>query len=322
MGKKDRTGEVIQTKYGMAKIVQYNSCKDMTVLFDGYGLKEHVEYSALANNKVLPPGVKKKLRAPVHNKKDRTGEVVQTNYGPAKIIQYKTNWDMTVLFDSYGIKEHVSYVALVNNNVLPPGAKNKSERVRRTYEQAMLGKVFRTNRCGNCTVVEYKDSSHVTVKFEDGTLVDTTKGSLDSGGVDNPNHIRSKYIGAKFITDNGIPFTVTDVVKTKKGTNKRTKWIFTVKFIDGSQKKTVVSPTTITHGKITHPSFRRFRDKRNPYDERNIRTFLDYEVYGKAFATKTSVYYYCRKKGSLERTLDVLTPKEMIERSKPREQTG
>jgi len=40
-------------------------------------------------------------------KKDRTGEVIQTKYGPAKIIQYKSNKDITVLFDSYGIKKHV-----------------------------------------------------------------------------------------------------------------------------------------------------------------------------------------------------------------------
>lgn len=41
MVKNDRTGEVIQTKYGKAKIVQYNSATDITVLFDGYGIKQH-----------------------------------------------------------------------------------------------------------------------------------------------------------------------------------------------------------------------------------------------------------------------------------------
>lgn len=293
--KNDHTGEVVQTKYGSAKIIQYKSTRDVTVLFDGYGIKEHVHYDNLVKNQVLPPGAKIKVRADAHTRKDHAGEVVQTKYGQAKIIQYKSHQDITVLFDDYGIKEHVIYNNLVNDNVLPSGAKKKVNdhihQVRRTYEQSMLGKTFHTTRCGNCTVVKYKNSQNVTVKFEDGTLVETQTSSLKRGQVHNPNHMRSKYIGAKSTTNNGIPFTITDVMNIKTDTDNHTQCITTVEFIDGSQKAIKTSPAEVMKGGISHPSFKGFEKiRQNPYERtwRNSHAFLDRLLIGQKAALRAA----------------------------------
>lgn len=471
MAKKDRTGEVIQTKYGPAKIIQYNSNKDITVLFDSYGIKKHVDYGWLVKGKVLPPGAKKGL------KKDHVGDIYPDIEGnPAECIAYNNYRDCTIRFFDGTVKEHVTFDAFKSGRVSPHKNRAETIRIRRrnevvglentmncglkaviteyysnqdiiirfedgsekhtsmdsfkngtvanpninisSYRQTTqaaacispsrnktlppstqkkvrkdhvgdiypdiegnpaeciayhgykdctirfsdgavkthvhfdifksgkasshkndnipkicirdkyaVGKVFHTTRCGNCTVVEYKDSKNITVKFEDGTIVNTVSSALGQGMVDNPNHMRSEYIGAKSTTYNGIPFTVTDVVKTKRKTDHHVQWIVTVTFIDGTKAETKEALSRVMQGKICHPSFRGFgKNRQNPYEVNdkkwwNSHTFLDYELYGRAFETKTSVYYYCRKKDSLEQTLDVLTPKEMIERSRPQEQT-
>lgn len=51
-----------------------------------------------------------------------------------------------------------------------------------------VGEIFKTNNYGKCTVVDYEGFDRITVKFEDGTLVEgVTYSCLKKGQVRNPN---------------------------------------------------------------------------------------------------------------------------------------
>ena len=53
----------------------------------------------------------------------------------------------------------------------------------------LLGKEFKTNRCGNCFIVDYKGTNDVLVMFHDPIFATITSiSSLNRGNVVNPYH--------------------------------------------------------------------------------------------------------------------------------------
>jgi hypothetical protein len=51
-----------------------------------------------------------------------------------------------------------------------------------------IGDVFKTNKSGNCTVMEYIDYNNVKIRFKDGTEKICNAGALRNGQVKNLNH--------------------------------------------------------------------------------------------------------------------------------------
>lgn len=382
MAKIDHTGEVIHTKYGVATIVKYNSRHDSTVSFEGYGIKEHVDYGWLLKGKVLPPGAKKGIRkdhigeiypdiednpaecidyinyrdctirfvdgsikehvsfalfksgrlSPHENRAetiiarlghDRVGEKKHMNNGMiATITEYHSNSNITVQFEDGTVKQNVPYGSFVSGEVMHPEIKTQTL----LTQKALIGKVFQTTKCGKCTVIEYNNSKNVIVQFEDGTKVKVASSALYKGEIENPNGIASKYIGRNAISNSGVPFTIINIVKTRRKTDNHVQWITTVKFADGTYAEGHETPARIVEGYVSHPSFKGLsKICKNPlakHKDLKHHIFLDYEVYGRAFNTCNTVYYYCRKKDSIKPEFDILTPAEMLSRSKSQEEAA
>lgn len=58
-----------------------------------------------------------------------------------------------------------------------------------------IGRIYKTNRSGDCFIVDLKDSYDITVMFYDGYYVNVNKGNLDKGKVRNPHHPSNKSYG-------------------------------------------------------------------------------------------------------------------------------
>lgn len=60
-----------------------------------------------------------------------------------------------------------------------------------------IGKIFKTNQCGDVLVVDYVDYKNVIIKFQDGTVVPCRSGDLLNGEVRNP--MQPEFRGVGFI---------------------------------------------------------------------------------------------------------------------------
>lgn len=148
----------------------------------------------------------------------------------ATVIAYRDFKDIDVEFEDGTIVEHTrrdlfnnGYIK--NPNLLHP--KLESTRSRR------LGQTKEMHNGMNATIIEYRNSKDIDVKFEDGTIVMHTVTSMfDNACIANPNLIESKqekYVGLSKKLNNGMKVTIityrkyTDIdVQFEDGTIVRT----------------------------------------------------------------------------------------------------
>lgn len=109
-------------------------------------------------------------------------------------------------------------------------------------DDAMIGRIFKTSKCGECFIIDYKNSSDVTVMFYDGFVKRTGLASLRLGNV-KKEEFSERYIGMKFKTKfHGE----CEVVSYKNAHNVN------VKFSDGTIVK--VSMGNINSGSVMNPN--------------------------------------------------------------------
>ncbi len=109
-------------------------------------------------------------------------------------------------------------------------------------DDAMIGKIFKTNNCGECFIIDYKNSKNVTVMFYDGFIKRTALSELRRGKVKKQG-FSEKYIGMKFKTKfHGE----CEVISYENARNVR------VKFNDGTIVK--ASMGNINSGLVMNPN--------------------------------------------------------------------
>lgn len=119
--------------------------------------------------------------------------------------------------------------------------KNRKER---------LGTVHTNNSGQKFKIIEYIDNKHVTVQFEDGTIVKNRKwyDNVIKGQLMNPNQpgkFQTPIVGQSKIMNNGMKVTVISQEKKNKSL------YVTVRFEDGTEKKVVYA--CYRKGNVAYP---------------------------------------------------------------------
>ena len=170
-------------------------------------------------------------------RKDRLGEVRVMNCGlKAKIIAYRGNKDMDVMFEDGTIRYNVSYRSFENGSL----TNDKSN-----VNKSRLGEV-RMMKCGEkAKVIAYRSSMDIDVMFEDGTIIrNRTYGNFVKGAIAKEGRILRNRIGEERIMNCGKKARIIDY---------RLGRDIDVMFEDGT-KVTNVTYANFVRGNITHPN--------------------------------------------------------------------
>lgn len=102
-----------------------------------------------------------------------------------KIIRYGSRRDIDIEFEDGFVLYHKLYSSFINGNIL-----NDSYTKKEKESESII----------NCQglkmkIIEYKDSTHINIQFEDGTIIkDRQYISFKNGGILNPNYDNSRVI--------------------------------------------------------------------------------------------------------------------------------
>lgn len=121
-------------------------------------------------------------------KNDRTGEKRMMNCGlEAEIIEYISAQNMTIRFSNQHIKRNVHYSDFKNGQVWD----------RPTFKEKRISRIHETKQMKTgelVTIVEYKNSSHICVKFPNEKYVWTTYHKFKNGDVtDGTVHLDDNF---------------------------------------------------------------------------------------------------------------------------------
>lgn len=283
----ERIGARMKMKCGLfCEVIEYRSNKDITVLFEN-GYKTTCRWNAFIKGEVRCHDDNGNV---IISGMQRVGERVMNNQEEwMEIISYRNASDIDVKFDCGPIVKHACYSNFINGGILCPGV---------TQSKTAKQRLGETNTATNgqlMTIVDYYNWKKVTVKFEDGTLVETAYNQFKLGKVTNPNKPVSALndrTGYSNIMENGLKLTVT---------NYRITSDLDATFEDGAVVTTTFQSIVKRH--VAHPNLSKTRAK-------NFHNFNG----SFAWSENEKTYYTCEcSKCGFK---DILTPQQMIEHSK------
>lgn len=264
----NRIGETITAKNGQTMtIIAYRNNRDIDIQFSDKTVVLHKRYDHFLNGKIYNPNfgsAKSKIS-------ERIGLTKKMNNGlTAKIIEYKGNKNIKVEFENGVIKqgkwsefENGTLTTMLYKNFIPT-----DKRVGITVKQ----------NCGEtATLIKYIDSNHVTVRFTDGTIRDSSWNNFyKCKCIDKNEKIKigkqnnQKLIGTTYKNKLNLTYKIIEIKSTRD---------ITIRFdIDGTIKKTTLS--NIKYSDIQHPLF---SSKIHINNITGIRSLI----------TKTNTYYKC-----------------------------
>lgn len=228
-----RLGEIHHNKLNEPMtIIAYRNSQDVDVQFDDGSVRQHVTYLAVQRGQVrkqghVMPGDDSRVGEKHHNQQG----LVMT------IIEYFTSRDVTIQFEDGTICQHLRYGNVCRGHVKHPNTLNAR------INQDRIGEVHYTKTGEWMKIVDYCDSKHVTVQFQDGA----TKANLHythilSGSVQRP--INSKRIGETHYNNRNERFVIIEYYDNKH---------ITVQFDDGAIRRNV-QYSNIMRGRCTKPT--------------------------------------------------------------------
>lgn len=174
----DRTGEKITNKDGLEMtIVAYRSRNDIAVKFPDGSISDHKSYGAFKEGKIAHPD-KRKDKTP----ESRIGQTNMSNQGLLMTIcGYKNNRDVDIKFPDGTIKRHCAYGEFKKGCIEHPKTGRNVTAKNRKNET-------KTNKQGLCmTITKYTNAKDVTVRFQDGTVIEhTTYAQFTKGTLRHP----------------------------------------------------------------------------------------------------------------------------------------
>lgn len=176
----NRVGEKVTCKNGLvAEIIKYCSERDITVQFDDGTVVEKVRYSNFKSGNIKNPNVSKNPSVPPMT--ERLGQTFSKKGYTCTIIEYKSTRDVTVQFDS-GEVVKTTYRRFKDRSVSPfTGVPIADRYIGRQGVVKCNGEQM--------TIVGYRNSNDIDVKFDDGTIIQTRLNVFNSGGCVNPNNL-------------------------------------------------------------------------------------------------------------------------------------
>jgi hypothetical protein len=140
--------------------------------------------------------------------KDRVGETqIDSNGNLMTLIEYNNARDITIQYEDGTIREHVNYARFKSGKITRYGSKACKNRV---------GEVSYNNRNLKMTITAYKSSVDITVKFEDGSVVEHTdynrfkKGNIAKPGLPRIDSESAKRVGESTLNNHGERMTITE----------------------------------------------------------------------------------------------------------------
>lgn len=243
--KKNRLGEINKMNNGLkAKIIAYRKAEDVDIQFEDGVIVYNKDYGNFKKGNIKHPHIKATSRKP---NVFRVNESKLMNNGQvAKIIAYKKYNDIDLLFEDGTIRKSVQYSNFKNGTLSNPNYKKKyKQRVNHINETKIM-------HCGmSATIVDYRKSSDIDVKFEDGTIIKNKQySSFKCGTIQNPNcktkrkTLKDVRIGEIKMMNNGHPAQII---------NYRTSADVDVSFEDGIIVEHI-SYSSFLNGSIANPN--------------------------------------------------------------------
>ena len=267
-----------------ATLIQYNGCVDVAVQFEDGTVVEHVSFKAFKEGFVRNPNY-----MTVKNRW-RVGEShVQTCGMSCKIISYRGASDMDVEFEDGEKVCNVKYASFTKGYIRHPIYKGSKKALN------IIGETRRMNNGQMATIIKAVSAGDITIRFEDGTVVENKKYcEYKEGAVGNPNFNSNLKVrtGEKRKMSCGLNATIT----AYRGWGD-----IDIEFEDGECKCNVsygsFSRGTVAHTKLNVPG----------------EIFFGF-VTKKAFIDNGDTYYLCKCcHCGIE---DIMTPYQMMEHQK------
>lgn len=110
---------------------------------------------------------------------ERIGEsIINSNGFRMTIVEYKSAKDIDVMFDDGTIIKHTNYLSFQRRNIAKPGFKkiNNENQIKQKQiyldkqRQSRIGMKNVNNQGYDMVIVEYINSNHIYVQFDDGTI--------------------------------------------------------------------------------------------------------------------------------------------------------
>ena len=265
----------------IATLIQYSGCSDVTIRFEDGTIAEHVSFKAFKEGFVRNPNY-----TTVKNK-ERIGEShIQTCGMSCRIVSYRGASDMDVEFEDGEKVCNVKYTSFTKGYVRHPIYKGSRKALN------IIGETRRMNNGQMATIIKAVSAGNITVKFEDGTIVEHKKYcEYKEGAVGNPNLNSNLKVrtGEERRMSCGLNATIT----AYRGWGD-----IDIEFEDGECKRNV-SYGSFSKGTVSHT-------KLNVSGE----IFFGF-VTKKAFTDNGDTYYLCKCcHCGIE---DIMTPYQMME---------
>lgn len=171
---KNRTGETRRAKNGMMMtIVDYRRSTDIDVQFEDGTICKNIAIKHFYEGNVRHPLYN---TTQLKNTVQKIGESsVAANGMKITIIAYRNCHDFDLQFEDGTILKHYASQKLF-----------KQKKV--GYPKNRIGQTIKATNGQTMTIIAYRDSTHIDVQFEDGTIItDKTYDCFKEGTIRNPN---------------------------------------------------------------------------------------------------------------------------------------
>lgn len=222
----------------IATIIDYRGANDIDVQFEDGSIRNGVRYSAFNNGEILHPDdiANKTLKSKLRLRESR----IMNNGIRATIIDYRSSQDITVQFEDGSIRDGISYGSFKRGCVATPNQTIDNIKQQRIRETRIMKNGLKA------TIIAYRKSKDIDVKFEDGyTREHVSYDSFVRGTVLHPHLYSDKYCGEKNMMTCGMGCEIIAY---------RNHFDIDVRFEDGSMR-TNMRYSAFQNGNIQHPDF-------------------------------------------------------------------
>ncbi|MEE3344577.1 MAG: hypothetical protein VZS44_10825 [Bacilli bacterium] len=207
-------------------LISYKNVNDITVQFEDGIVIEHKQYNSFKKGSIKYP-INLKL-----------GETIVVNNMKMTIIKCKTYNDINIQLEDGTIIKHISYKSFKSGDIKYP-----------KHKQMQSHRLNETNRANNgqlMTIIAYRNSMDIDVRFEDNTIVEhKSYNCFKNGQIKNPNYYTNKHLNETITNVNGEKVTIiayrdyNDIdVRFEDGT------IVTHKYYNEFKKGKIIKPTS------------------------------------------------------------------------------
>ena len=186
MDKINRVGEQNRANNGqMMTIIEYRNYNDIDIMFDDNTIVKHIYYNNFKNGYVKNPN--NIVLAPQQKIKSKIDETNVANNGLLMtIITYRNCKDIDVQFEDGVIVKHKSYGNFIKGKIKHPNIDTTISKNKNSH----IGESIKASNGQIMTIIDWIRCNNITVKFEDGTVVNNVQySSFIQGRVKNPSKL-------------------------------------------------------------------------------------------------------------------------------------